>query len=67
MTRQAIRGARKSGSHMAESALRNHSPVSINFEIPGILVWFHAPRLATPVQLLWPFRWRPIGRSSVCG
>lgn len=49
---QPIRGAKKSGSHMAESVLRNHSPANIHFDVLNILVRFHAPRRRTiPVVL----------------
>lgn len=47
IARQPIRGAKKNGSNIAESVLRNHSPANIHFDVPNILVWFHAPRRRT--------------------
>lgn len=55
MTRQAIRGAKKSGSHIAESVLRN-PPANIHFDAPSILVKVSCParRHAIPAVLAVP-------------
>lgn len=44
MTRQAMGSTTKSGSHIAESVLRSHSPVNTHFDAPAILAWSSSPR-----------------------